>query len=108
MSESEMRDKPKLEVCRGSLENYQIGITPLPQNKEAFRKDFNFKNGFLAEKNITGKLRKQSKNSRRSYLIRFQPRKSQIFTTLFPLKQCDTKTDILSQISTSLPTVGLN
>ena len=50
MSESEMRDKPKLEVCRGSLENYQIGTTPLPQNKEAFQKDFKFTNGFLAEK----------------------------------------------------------
>ena len=103
------RDKPKLEVCRGSLENYQIGIThPLPSNKKAFQKDFNSKNGFLAEKNLTRKLQKQSKNSRRSYLIRSQPCKSQIFTTLFPLKPCDTKTEMLSQISTSLPTVGLN
>ena len=41
MSESEMRDKRKLEVCRGSLENYQIGTThPLPQNKEASANHF--------------------------------------------------------------------
>ena len=107
-----MRDKPKLEVCRGSLENYQIGTTPLPQNKEAranlFKKTSIWKLASLLKNIYLDSCKASLKIV--GGLIWLDPnlKKSQISTTLFPLKPCVTKKEMLSQISTSLPTVGLN